>query len=232
MRRVLSVCVVAVVVLTAFLLDPRSGSGCHGSCQLTNYIISMPPVAFIPIPASNAFSAKNQAATPEGTPTSPTPEEICKLGTGGGGATTTLQGFEIDEETDRPLCLIDVLLESGAISDSAVVSPEATVFYVRLGQIKFEVDHDLMGPYADLDVGTVRVVPKNGEDMSGLDQLEDGSFLADKGDIFELSAGSFIALDPQNEMVELSYENTGGDEADLVIASSPYNPGPDPTPES
>jgi hypothetical protein len=227
MRRVISLFVVAVVVLTAFLFDPRPGSGCHGTCQLSN-MISVPLVSK-PDVDLNAFIVRSLQETP---PVFSQEEKTqCKVGPGTPGEVEAqLLGYEIDKEQNRQLCLIDIhFLIAGAISDSAVYLPEDAVFYIRSGEIDFTVDPALSGDFNGKDVGFVRAVPKNGEETTGLEDQGDGSFKAEQGDQFHLKEGSSIALDSQTDLMVLKYQSSGG-EADMLIASAPLTTEPDPVP--
>jgi hypothetical protein len=228
MRRVISLFIVAVVVLTAFLLNPRSGSGCHGTCHMGGIISNQQAPENLDA-VSAAFVPNAQGGTP--TPGTKTPKEICKLGVGEEGqVTTTLLGFEIDtqdkEHPDRPLCLIDVLLEEGATSDSTVVTQEAAVLYVKSGTIEFTLDPGIdSGLYAGLDTAPVTYHKEvNGEVVT-----------VNKGDSpFQLTEGGSVVIDPKDitdkqVVIELVYHNVGSGQAELVIASSPYTQGPDPT---
>jgi hypothetical protein len=133
---------------------------------------------------------------------------------GGTGVSIALLGASVlDSQTQRPLCLIDIVLQPSAQSDSVVDPGESTAFYVRSGKITFT-----------LNLGGVRVVPPSGTTLP-LPQNPDGSYKAVAGNSFTISAGGTVYLDVQSGKVGLIYKNASTTKvAALLIASAPPTP--------
>jgi hypothetical protein len=116
----------------------------------------------------------------------------------------------LDSQTQRPLCLIDIMLQPSARSDSVIDPGETTAFYVRSGKIKFT-----------LNSGELSVVPPGGGTLP-LPQNPDGSYKAVSGDKFTISAGGTVYLDVQSGEVDLFYDNASTTKvAALLISSAP-----------
>jgi hypothetical protein len=235
MRRIISVCVVAIVVLTATLFWYEPADACHGGCyQPCNgcYLEGTPAAgatgqnARVRGGASGAISLQG---TPEATPA---PEELCDLGTEVfEGATAKLLGFAHREPEGPPipLCEFQILLEPGftfpgGSSNSLVETGEATVFHVHQGVIMFELDdpEGVTGP------NFLRVLPAGtaNEELSDLDEpAADGTRLAEFEDTFTLDVGASIYLDNQPNTVALLYTHVDGDPAELRIYSAPPEEG-------
>jgi hypothetical protein len=238
MRRIISVCAVSVIVLTAFLVFYVPGEGCQGGCiNPCNgcYLTATAEAGGSQEPSGNARAAAAgadalmQEATPGPEETPPFEGEgPCLLGYDFPELVTLLGRAEmdLDPQTDRPLCLIDIVLPPEEDSNSYMSQGETDTFYVCEGEITFKVnDH----PMWSLDKGVVRVVPgpldSAGELLeAGLDDQLDGSYQTRPGTspTFTLSAGSSIYLDFQETDAALSYTNMGSEEnAALLISSAP-----------
>src|SRR5215211_4721189 len=104
MRRIVIGCTVIVVSIAAFYSDLGDiAATCKGHCWTQATPVAS-PIAF---------------ATPEETPLppdyTPSPEERCGISDG----SVSLLGLaELDSESGRPLCLIEVALSAGASSQS------------------------------------------------------------------------------------------------------------------
>jgi hypothetical protein len=235
MRRIVSVLVASVLVLTALFIYYEPGEGCTGGCITPCngcFLTATAEAGGAQDPSGNARAAAAgaDALMQESTPTTfGTPPFTgfgdCLLGYDFPELVTLLGMAKLDPDQNRPLCLIDIQLPPGRTSNSYVLSGETDTFYVCAGDITFEVsDYQNWDP----DKGFVRVVPgpSDSEDElldAGLTDQGDGSFRADMGVSYTLSTGSSIYLDEQPDDVFLMYTNSGGGEenAELLISSAP-----------
>jgi hypothetical protein len=247
MRRIVPVLIAFVLVLTSFLIYYEPGEGCQGGCiNPCNgcFLTATAEEGGAQDPSGNARepgAGADAFLQDQETPTFSTPPlqgtGPCFLGKDFPELVSLLGIAVLDPEQDRPLCLIDIALPSGEDSNSYVRSGETDTFYVCEGDITFVVsDYPNWDPD---DNGSVRVVPGPSDSAdelmgAGLDDQFDGSYRADMGDTFTLSAGSSIYLDDQQDDVFLLYSNDGGgaEMGDMLISSAPPigTPGEEATP--
>src|SRR5262245_36807668 len=130
MRRIISVCAIAILVLTGFVVFQASGDGCQGGCYTPCNGCYLTATAEAGVAEESSLNARSagvdaftlQDATPGATET-PVPEDKCHLGTIQlGTEVRQVLGYAVlaTDPSERPLCLFEIQLPPGDISTSRV----------------------------------------------------------------------------------------------------------------